>query len=213
MGRDHTIYATEPGYVTYYRDPNKHPKRQYIGVVFQRTQTLPTPLNAARRRRLGMVAVRRRDLVEVEEAFEAERNLEGVDGGAYTEPTIHSGTGGEVPNIKHNEIEPGTRGLYTPLAHSRSSTTPQPTATRPSPATPASTRPVLEMRSNYMYREANWSIGRTAEREGLVDKVRAWKRDDRFLAWRKAAARIKRNAEKRNLGRGGKAAGKGKKKK
>jgi large subunit ribosomal protein L27 len=56
MGRDHTIYATQPGYVKYYRDPEKHPKRKYIGVVFERDQVLPLPRNAMRRRRLGMFA-------------------------------------------------------------------------------------------------------------------------------------------------------------
>jgi len=57
MGRDHTIYATEPGYVRFYKDPARHPKRRYIGVVHQRGTTLPTPPNAPRRRRLGMLAV------------------------------------------------------------------------------------------------------------------------------------------------------------
>jgi large subunit ribosomal protein L27 len=58
MGRDHTIYATESGYVKYYKDPERHPKRQYIGVVFERDQVLPLPRNAQRRRRLNMVAVK-----------------------------------------------------------------------------------------------------------------------------------------------------------
>ncbi|KAF2496544.1 hypothetical protein BU16DRAFT_525702 [Lophium mytilinum] len=57
MGRDHTIYATEAGFVKYYRDPLKHPNRQYIGVAFKRTESLPYPPNAARRRRLNMLAV------------------------------------------------------------------------------------------------------------------------------------------------------------
>jgi hypothetical protein len=35
MGRDHTIFAQETGYVKYYTDPEKHPKRKYIGVVFE----------------------------------------------------------------------------------------------------------------------------------------------------------------------------------
>jgi large subunit ribosomal protein L27 len=56
MGRDHTIYATEKGYVKYYKDPNKHPKRQYIGVAFDRDDALPYPLSAPRKRRLSMVA-------------------------------------------------------------------------------------------------------------------------------------------------------------
>lgn len=56
LGRDHTIFATAKGYVTYYRDPERHPKRKYIGVVFERGMRLPLPRNAARRRRLGMDA-------------------------------------------------------------------------------------------------------------------------------------------------------------
>jgi large subunit ribosomal protein L27 len=61
MGRDHTIHATVKGYVRYYRDPQKHPKRRYIGVVFEKHMTLPTPLNAPRRRRLNMVATQQKD--------------------------------------------------------------------------------------------------------------------------------------------------------
>jgi hypothetical protein len=59
MGKDHTIYATEAGYVRYYRDPGRHPKRRYIGVALEREGkrgVLPTPANAATRRRLGMYA-------------------------------------------------------------------------------------------------------------------------------------------------------------
>jgi len=57
MGRDHTIYALACGYVKYYRDPKKHPKRQYIGVVFDKNDNLPYPQNAMRKRKLNMVAV------------------------------------------------------------------------------------------------------------------------------------------------------------
>ncbi|KAI0890870.1 ribosomal L27 protein-domain-containing protein [Annulohypoxylon nitens] len=57
MGRDHTIFALATGYVKYYRDPAKHPKRQYIGVVFNKSDTLPYPQHAMRKRRLNMVAV------------------------------------------------------------------------------------------------------------------------------------------------------------
>ncbi len=56
MGRDHTIFALATGYVKYYRDPVLHPKRQYIGVVFDKADRLPYPRHAARKRRLGMVA-------------------------------------------------------------------------------------------------------------------------------------------------------------
>lgn len=59
IGKDHTIYATVPGYVRYYRDPRRHPRRCYIGVALEREgpgSVLPTPPNAASRRRLGMFA-------------------------------------------------------------------------------------------------------------------------------------------------------------
>ncbi|KAK5637142.1 hypothetical protein RRF57_012854 [Xylaria bambusicola] len=57
IGRDHTIFALASGYVKYYRDPSLHPKRQYIGVVFNRADKLPYPKNAVRKRKLNMVAV------------------------------------------------------------------------------------------------------------------------------------------------------------
>ena len=59
MGKDHTIYSTEYGYVHYYQDPAQHPKRRYIGVALDREgnrSILPTPQNAPTRRRLGMYA-------------------------------------------------------------------------------------------------------------------------------------------------------------
>ncbi|KAM3500134.1 hypothetical protein MY10362_006675 [Beauveria mimosiformis] len=54
MGRDHTIHATATGYVKYYRDPARHPDRKYIGVVFDKKDTLPYPAHAERKRRLNM---------------------------------------------------------------------------------------------------------------------------------------------------------------
>ncbi|ROV92419.1 hypothetical protein VPNG_09581 [Cytospora leucostoma] len=59
-GRDHTIHAAVSGYVKYYRDPKLHPTRQYIGVAFNREDTLPYPKDEPRRRKLGMVAVTRK---------------------------------------------------------------------------------------------------------------------------------------------------------
>ncbi|KAK8035506.1 hypothetical protein PG993_010501 [Apiospora rasikravindrae] len=56
MGRDHTLFAKVTGYVKYYKDPAKHPDRSYIGVVFNKEDTLPYPLHAMRRRKLGMTA-------------------------------------------------------------------------------------------------------------------------------------------------------------
>ena len=109
MGRDHTIFAKEKGYVTYYRDPELHPKRKYIGVVFQRDMKLPVPRNAPRRRRLGLVG-RERELttmagVEVPEG-------EGLEVGAMTEAqgTLRQQTKetrSKVPDMKRMELRPG----------------------------------------------------------------------------------------------------------
>src|SRR3569833_2646300 len=60
MGRDHTIHAAVSGYVQFYRDPVRHPKRQFIGVTFDKDDKLPYPQHAMRRRKLSMVAVPRK---------------------------------------------------------------------------------------------------------------------------------------------------------
>ncbi|KAJ4392859.1 54S ribosomal protein L2 mitochondrial [Neurospora sp. IMI 360204] len=60
MGRDHTIHAAVAGYVKYYRDPQRHPDRQYIGVVFNRNDKLPYQKDAPRKRKLGLVAMPRK---------------------------------------------------------------------------------------------------------------------------------------------------------
>lgn len=59
MGRDHTIFAKEKGYVTYYKDEEKNPDRKYIGVVFERHMTLPRGRYEPRMRRLGLVGRQR----------------------------------------------------------------------------------------------------------------------------------------------------------
>ncbi|KAF2436891.1 ribosomal protein L27 [Tothia fuscella] len=173
MGRDHTIFATEPGFVKYYRDPIKHPKRQYIGVVFERHQALPTPPNAARRRRLGMVAspmpiVEETPAVSPVPETESEHAVEA----AISLANFLPGT------AKGKDIDP-----TEPFKKTREGNT-------------------LKMRPNYQFREANWEIGRAAEKTGVV--VREFERGDRFLAWRKTTARKARTAEKRSMGRGGK---------
>ena len=61
MGRDHTLFALETGYVKYYKNPQLHSKRRYVGVVFDRSQTLPSSPTAPRRRKLNMIAVPRRE--------------------------------------------------------------------------------------------------------------------------------------------------------
>jgi len=56
IGRDHTIFALEPGWVRYYRDPLQ-PKRKFIGIAVKEDQKLPTPKDIPRIRRLGRQVV------------------------------------------------------------------------------------------------------------------------------------------------------------
>lgn len=65
LGRDHTIYATEPGYVKFYKDP-RHPKRQFVGVVLEKGMTLPRPVGEKRVRRLGLCTVAQGEKVKRE---------------------------------------------------------------------------------------------------------------------------------------------------
>ncbi|KAH3685642.1 hypothetical protein WICPIJ_003389 [Wickerhamomyces pijperi] len=69
IGKDHTIFALEPGYVRFYMDPF-HPERKFIGVALAPELRLPTPHFSPRVRRLGYEEI----LDEKKAAFE-ENNL------------------------------------------------------------------------------------------------------------------------------------------
>jgi large subunit ribosomal protein L27 len=159
MGRDHTIYATESGYVKYYKDPEKNPKRQYIGVVFERDQVLPLPRGAVRRRRLNMVATKMETPPVVEPVTIVR-----------TDVTVE-GDGSKSIKVKQKKKKErkGEEGRN------------------------------LQLRPGYMYREANWEIGRAAERANV--KVKEYKSKDRWTAWRKANAEKAAIQEKKNLRR------------
>ena len=165
MGRDHTIYATEKGYVVYYKDAwrgmgykgagrvranpgngGMHYKR-YIGIVFKKGDTLPRPEGRPRERRLGMRAKARKDLpapiIEGDEG--QEQDISGLVPAAGTLASVDQKT-----------------RAATPPKHVK----------------------------GYQIRETNYSIGRAAERAGV--KVRPFKRGNRWLAWRKRTKRIER---------------------
>ncbi|KAF9999369.1 54S ribosomal protein L2 mitochondrial [Entomortierella chlamydospora] len=58
MGKDHTLYAVESGWVQYYQDPAKDKKfwkRTYVGVALQKDHVLPTPAHEPRRRAFSLV--------------------------------------------------------------------------------------------------------------------------------------------------------------
>ncbi|SCU90815.1 LAME_0E10132g1_1 [Lachancea meyersii CBS 8951] len=67
IGKDHTIFALEPGFVRFYLDPF-HPKRKFIGVALNESSKLPTPHFAPRVRRFG------RQLIENVEKARKETN-------------------------------------------------------------------------------------------------------------------------------------------
>ncbi|KAI9047410.1 hypothetical protein LZ554_008854 [Drepanopeziza brunnea f. sp. 'monogermtubi'] len=162
MGRDHTIYATHHGYVKYYKDPEKHPKRQYIGVVFERDQVLPLPRNSVRRRRVNMTAQK------METSPPILPQVTTISTDLVTEADGSTGVLMAVKTKKLKERK-GEEGRE------------------------------LKLRPGYMYREANWEIGRAAERAKV--RVKEFVPRNRWTAWRKANVRKAKNAEKRSLGR------------
>lgn len=68
IGKDHTIWAKEPGFVKFYYDPF-HPKRKLIGVALKREYELPTPHFEPRRRRLGHVPITTERAIEEEKQW------------------------------------------------------------------------------------------------------------------------------------------------
>ncbi|KAG0303442.1 54S ribosomal protein L2 mitochondrial [Dissophora globulifera] len=58
MGKDHTLYAVESGWVQYYQNPAKDKqfwKRTYVGVAVRKDQILPTPAEEPRRRAFRLI--------------------------------------------------------------------------------------------------------------------------------------------------------------
>lgn len=148
MGRDHTIYATEAGYVRYYLDPERHSERKYIGIVFEKEGKLPTPRNAPTRRKLNRVAVPR--LPEIIEEGQSDLTV------------VMNESGTTVGDVAAVDAGAGK-----------------------------------QLRPGYMWREANWQIGRAAEKAGIT--AEPYKKDNRWLAWRKRQARAERVAQMKSL--------------
>ncbi|MCJ1369940.1 54S ribosomal protein L2 mitochondrial [Loxospora ochrophaea] len=171
MGRDHTIFALQRGYVQYYRDPETHPTRKFIGVVFERGMSLPRAKGAPRWRRLGMVV---REMMGTVAAGGGEEGLEGAA----------AATGGLMGGEKTL-----TGGREKDVAQE----------TRKGLPAAAAAKSELKLGPGYMYREANWEIGRAAERAKV--KIMPYQAGNRFMAWRKRNARKQRNAERRVLRR------------
>ncbi|KAI9322210.1 ribosomal L27 protein-domain-containing protein [Dichotomocladium elegans] len=54
MGKDHTLFALEPGFVQFYKDPQQ-PKRRFVGVVFNREDSLPVLPGQPKPRRFDLM--------------------------------------------------------------------------------------------------------------------------------------------------------------
>jgi hypothetical protein len=172
LGRDHTIHAAVAGYVKYYRDPARHPTRQYIGVVFNRDDKLPYPANAPRVRRLGMVAVQRK----TEDTAPPTLSASGIPFQVVRKPEIPqtnaaapasteaqqsktstpSDTAADVKAVKRTQRQTA-RKRKAELAQLRVAQRKIQKETR-----------VLHLQSDYSYREHNWEIGRLVGEVGQV---------------------------------------------
>lgn len=96
IGNDHTIFASEPGYVRFYYNPF-HPLRKYVGVALRKDLTLPTPHFEPRVRRFGYV--------ELTNPIEAQREENQMSRAEYL----------QQPNLKKltSERQEKDQALYT----------------------------------------------------------------------------------------------------
>ncbi len=154
MGRDHTIYATESGYVKFYKDPARHPKRKYIGIAWERDDSLPYPANAPRRRRLGMMAV------------------------PLAPPPPSKEDAVDIALLSSDNSPSDTSSEATPTTKKAT-----PTTFRIPSNKPGQPDKILSLRPGYSYREGNWEIGRAAERANVRvrsyqrgDRFLAWRK-------------------------------------
>lgn len=179
-GRDHTIHAAIAGYVKYYRDPLRHPKRQYIGVVYNKTDVLPTPVGAPRKRKLNLVAVPRRDPAPLDSGI----GPSGIPISVTRHEVIEEDTGPakpayvsrtkKNPNRAPDSITDGNSVIATLLhdklkaraAHEAAAEKRRAEAEEVLRAR-MGTR-VFRLQDDYSYRETNWELGRLMNDVGSV---------------------------------------------
>ncbi|KAH8880559.1 hypothetical protein GQ53DRAFT_754983 [Thozetella sp. PMI_491] len=195
MGRDHTIHAAAAGFVKYYRDPMKHPKRQYIGVVFNRNDTLPYPPGNPRKRKLGLVAVPRKVPVPEPELITASgipryvvRHEDAADREAKEAAAAEAA---KKADLRADGKKKSTLDIMPHVARELEEIKAK-----------QGTR-ILRLQKDYSYRETNWEIGRLVGPVGHVQgteklvsrksKLRLWRRK-RFIyfARQKAVAKEKK---------------------
>ncbi|KAK4678929.1 54S ribosomal protein L2 mitochondrial [Podospora pseudoanserina] len=179
LGRDHTIHAAVAGYVKYYRDPTRHPTRQYIGVTFNREDKLPYPPGAPRRRKLGLVAVPRKteeapatpDALSPSGIPLAVTRLPQIE---MPEETAPESVEAAVREPKKTPLEDGNSiisALIKDKLHKRrlqqAAAEKEKERLKKEAEIRMNTR-VLRLQDDYSYRESNWEIGRLVGDVGTI---------------------------------------------
>lgn len=207
LGRDHTIHAAVSGYVKYYRDPLRHPKRQYIGVVFNKEDKLPYPPGMPRKRKLGLVAQRRAPepapqenvspsgiplsvtrVTEIEpKAEEKKPAARRAAALSSTEPAPPKKelTGGNLVIAALIKEKLAARRAYNAAQKQKRLEKEAELAQR------QATR-IFRLQKDYSYRETNWEIGRLVGDPGVVQGTEK-------IGSRKAKLRGKRRRDNKKL--------------
>ena len=199
MGRNFSIHASVSGYVKYYRDPARHPKRQYIGVVFERNDSLPYAPTAPRKRRLGLVAVTRK-------APPPEPPLMTPSG--LPRYIIREEDPADRAAARQAKAEAEARDALRGLGKTKPKFPIRPSLRKEYKAIRATQGVrVLRLQDDYSYRETNWEIGRLVGPAGTVQgteqlvarrtKLRAW-RGKRAYEFRKLKAASAEKKERRH---------------
>lgn len=117
-------------------------------------------------------------------------------------PTIAAETTGDMASYSPSGINPqsGDAAIAATMIHERPQEERQ-TKTIRTRKDGKWVETTLTLRPGYQWRQANWEIGRSAEKSKAAQKVRPFQPGDRFAAWRKRTARIARNAELRAMKR------------
>lgn len=161
LGRDHTIHSAVAGYVKYYRDPAVHPDRQFIGVTFDRNDTLPYSPQAPRKRKLGMTAVPRKSTVALELSSRS-----GIPRRVIRkEGTVEIGHGEMTEDPKAAAVEAAEVAANENVEESKGKKRADTKASRAARRWNAYVRikrsnRMLYLAKNYSYQESNFQIGR-----------------------------------------------------
>lgn len=169
LGRDHTIHAAVAGYVKYYRDPARHPTRQYIGVTFRKEDKLPYPPNFPRVRRLGMVAVTRKTEDTAPPGVSSSGiPLKVVRKAVLPETKAAASTSGSVSAAPAPDAAADVKAVKRAQRQTAKKRKAELAALRVAQRKIQKETRVLHLQPDYSYREHNWEIGRLVGGAGRV---------------------------------------------